>query len=726
MPLSLYLFRRVQSQNLGSRPNLGPTIGRGAFGVVHFARWDGQPCAVKIFFVSQSDAAQKNIKKEIMIMKELRHPHIILFRSEGKIRGRLAFIMEYAENGSLEKAIRAETRIEWSVKENITQGIVRGLAYIHSKGIIHRDIKSANVLLTKHMESKLCDFGLATVKDFSTTNAVGENLKGTIRWMAPELFDGKPNYNTETDVYVLGWIMWELATNTTPPFKEQVVDKVVIYLVREGERLPIPDDIPANYQKWIQQCWDQDPSKRPSATKMVVEESDPKEENEGNQSLVGLSSLSARTAVAVRSESGVKQKADPSLVMSDAEAAENTKFTDAMSTSQEVELQEIDDYHEMADSDDRDALYALGEMHLTSTGQVQDDFKAFAYFFRAAEKGHTEAQFRIAQMYQHGRSIPKDIDRARHWLEKAIEHGHVQAKETFNVIIAQKQPIPSYPEPHTSSLPETSQSFSRDHLPASHTSNPMSKSVQVAPTKLVFEKKIGSGSFANIYCGRWGTRQVAIKRLNDQQFNVYAGQIQRDFKILEALRHRNIIQVYGISNIKDRLAFIMELAEEGNLDHAINALKLDWPTKKRIAQEIVRGLAYLHEEWILHCDPKSMNVLLTRYMEIKPTGFSLAMYKRMKSEKYISYNAFVSTVGWMAPELFVARPRYSTKSDMYALGMVMWEMAADCATPFNEHKYHLTIIRHVKMGWVSVKISLMTLPQSIANGSKDAGTKIRR
>ncbi|KAG0223873.1 hypothetical protein BGW42_005497 [Actinomortierella wolfii] len=684
----------LQVQIAGSPPKLGRVIGRGGFGKVHMAHWDGQPCAVKIFFVSQSEASQKDIRKEIKIMKQLRHPNIILFRKEVRAGGRLAFIMEYAENGSLDMAIRSKTQLEWSIKENITQGIIRGLAYIHTEGIIHRDLKSANVLLVKHMEPKLCDFGLATVKSFSTTKVVDEGPKGSVRWMAPELFVANPIYNTKTDIYALGWIMWELATNTTPPFREQRSNAVVISLIKEGERLPIPSDTPADYQQWIQRCWDKEPSKRPSTAEMIIQDPEPEERTEGKESKIGLSSSSVPTVVAVEWKGRDKQKADSSPTESNTLPQDTSPLVvvdtaDNIEFFQDTELQEIDDYLEIDENDDKDELYALGEKHLTNTGQVQDDFKAFAYFFRAAEKGHAVAQFRIGQMYQSGRSISKDIDRAKHWFEKAMEHGYVQAKESLDVIIAQQQSVACLEGHQISSIPRTSQTTSTGHLPAQFTSRSMNLSAQVALTAPVVKRVIGYGAFGNVYLGRWGTRQVAIK-----QFYTYPeieNVARREFNILEALRHRNIIQVYGITYIKGQIALIMDFADGGSLSSAINDQRLDWPSKSRIAQEIVRGLAYIHEMGILHRDIKSANVLLTGQLEAKLADFNLSTHMIATGNKGLVEENALGTHRWMAPELLVANPRYSTKSDVYALGIVMWEMAADCTKPYRSMSYQVAV-----------------------------------
>ncbi|KAG0257413.1 hypothetical protein DFQ27_005157 [Actinomortierella ambigua] len=633
-------------------------------------------------------------------MSRLRHSHIVLFHRQAIIKERLAFIMEYAENGSLQRVIRSKIVLDWPLKEKIAQGIVRGLAYIHSEGVIHRDLKSGNVLLTKHMEPKLCDFGLATVKDFSITKAGNETLKGSIRWMAPELFVGLPYYDANTDIYALGWIMWELAAYRTPPFWEQPEDVVVIGLVKDGERLPIPDDIPVDYQQWIQRCWHQSPSERPMASEMVVKDPEPEETNEGE---VALDTFSASRAALGHSLGQAQQATPPSpskpsvpssftTLPASAQVAGTTVSSPLSAALKDIELDEIHDYYEKAEMDNEHALFAMAEMLMTSTGAVQDDLEALVCFFRAARKGHAEAQFRIAQTYQAGHSIPKDVDRARHWLEQAVDHGHAQAKESLRAMLGQEQPAVS----HTRTE-DTSHVIRAGRPPAPHTPDATDSAAQVDPAGLVVGKIIGSGSFGTVYQGRWQTRRVAIKVVHVKHDAVNSRVVRREIALLERLQHRHIIQFYGTASYNDNLVLIMDYAEGGSLQSAIVRHMLDWPTRVRIAQEIARGLAYLHHEYIIHRDLKSANVLLTRHMEVKLVDFGLADIKLLaNSTDSISYQ--IGSIRWMAPELLSARPRYSTKSDMYALGVVMWEMAANCTTPFPDQPDTYTIAALVRHG----------------------------
>ncbi|KAG0254926.1 hypothetical protein DFQ27_006576, partial [Actinomortierella ambigua] len=208
---------------------------------------------------------------------------------------------------------------------------------------------------------------------------------------------------------------------------------------------------------------------------------------------------------------------------------------------------------------------------------------------------------------------------------------------------------------------------------------------------------IGAGAYGKVYHAYWHGRKVAIKQFTMAQANAASEiAIQREVRLLESLRDKHIIQFYGTTEYEGQLVLVMEYAEGGSLDGAIQSCQLDWATKMRIAQEVVRGLAFIHHQDVLHRDLKSMNVLLTRHMEVKLCDFGVATVKIRSASK--STTSTKGTLRWMAPELLVAKPKYSTKSDMFALGMVMWELAANCTIPFKDQLSSVTVMGLVQNG----------------------------
>ncbi|KAF9162281.1 hypothetical protein DFQ26_003702 [Actinomortierella ambigua] len=315
---------------------LGAFIGAGAYGSVYHARWATRKVAIKKLDVGLHEVQHDDqIQLEIDMLKRLQDRHIIQFYGTTYHEDKLVLVMDYAEGGSLQAAIKKRV-LDWTVKIRIAREIVRGLAYIHSEGILHRDLKSGNVLLTRHMEVKLCDFGMATVKVTSSSkssshrnsshgsgnssssrsssngNTTGGPLRGTFRWMAPELFSAHPKYSSKSDIYALAMVLWEMAADSTVPFRDQPDNFMVMALVKGGEREVLPDHTPADYRLWVERCWAQDPAKRPYASEMVhIVEGDDGDGNEDEQAALQalgnhhLPGIEAATAAAVAAMSAV-------------------------------------------------------------------------------------------------------------------------------------------------------------------------------------------------------------------------------------------------------------------------------------------------------------------------------------------------------------------------------------------------------------------------------------
>ncbi|KAF9973991.1 hypothetical protein BGZ73_002713 [Actinomortierella ambigua] len=235
--------------------------------------WRGSRVAVKRFHASSRDFDQEEwgaIRKEIQILETLRFSRVVQFYCCVEYKGYQSLIMEYVDGGTLASAIlkrRLGSGEEgWSNRTRIALEMAEGLAHIHEHGVIHRDLKSANVLLAYGVGVKLCDFGLAVIKTKSAASTYeSDKFRGTLRWMAPELLRLRPRYSAASDMYAFGMVMWEMATNCTKPFKGQESNEVVANCVKAGEREDVPDNTPTDYARVIEQCWKQDPKERPTA-----------------------------------------------------------------------------------------------------------------------------------------------------------------------------------------------------------------------------------------------------------------------------------------------------------------------------------------------------------------------------------------------------------------------------------------------------------------------------
>lgn len=143
-------------------------------------------------------------------------------------------------------------------------GIARGMVHLHSHSILHRDLKSLNILVKSTNPrdkscAKIVDFG-ESKENFQYSTA-GE-LCGTIRWTAPEIFNNEP-FTPKSDVYSFGIILWELVSLEVP-YYDIKRDFEVEDFISSGNRLPVPDNCLAGYRTLIQSCWEHDPQARPT------------------------------------------------------------------------------------------------------------------------------------------------------------------------------------------------------------------------------------------------------------------------------------------------------------------------------------------------------------------------------------------------------------------------------------------------------------------------------
>ena len=190
---------------------IGPEIGRGSFGNVHKATFYGSIAAVKrIPFREKEDTEQ--VLREVRLMGK-----VGLHRNVAKIYGyylgqsELLVFLEWYEGRSLNDHLNtASTQQRWIWAAEI----LRGLHFIHRRGVLHRDLACRNVLISKDGEAHICDFGLGRFVPTGGKEHRTVEREGPIRWMAPEAFDGV--VSTKTDIHMYGVLLWELLTGLVP------------------------------------------------------------------------------------------------------------------------------------------------------------------------------------------------------------------------------------------------------------------------------------------------------------------------------------------------------------------------------------------------------------------------------------------------------------------------------------------------------------------------------
>ncbi len=250
---------------------IGKELGRGGFGIVYQAAMGHQDVAVKQLQQKLSSDAFDEFQKETTLMARLRNPKIVqLYGVCIEKDSPLCMVMEFMSNGSLYDFLHGKSPLLWPLCMQMALDMALGLHYLHASQILHRDIKSPNVLLDKNMNAKLTDFGLSKVKkETSSTSTMHHKVVGTALWMAPELMARAPAYSVQSDIFALAITFWEL-TSRKLPF-EDTDNAVVPTLVMNGEREAIPAHCTPGFKSIITRCWAQKANDRPGLDILISE-----------------------------------------------------------------------------------------------------------------------------------------------------------------------------------------------------------------------------------------------------------------------------------------------------------------------------------------------------------------------------------------------------------------------------------------------------------------------
>ncbi|KAL5761355.1 hypothetical protein ACOSP7_017619 [Xanthoceras sorbifolium] len=258
-----------KSKTLDNKYMLGDEIGKGAYGRVYKGLDLENGDFVAIKQVSLENIAQEDlniIMQEIDLLKNLNHKNIVKYLGSSKTKSHLHIILEYVENGSLANIIKPNKFgpfPESLVAVYIAQ-VLEGLVYLHEQGVIHRDIKGANILTTKEGLVKLADFGVATKLTEADVNT--HSVVGTPYWMAPEVIE-MSGVCAASDIWSVGCTVIELLTCVPPYYDLQPMP--ALFRIVQDEHPPIPDSLSPDITDFLRQCFKKDARQRPDAKTLL-------------------------------------------------------------------------------------------------------------------------------------------------------------------------------------------------------------------------------------------------------------------------------------------------------------------------------------------------------------------------------------------------------------------------------------------------------------------------
>jgi len=255
-------------------------LGEGGMGTVFLARDTklNRPAAIKVLSRDVADAdARRRFQREAQTASSLNHPHIVTVYDAGEFEGRQYLVTEFIDGGTLRDW--AGTGRSWREMVELLTGVADGLAAAHQAGILHRDVKPANILVTKSGYAKLADFGLAKLADDQAPQDVARTLQkgatrpglivGTIAYMSPEQAGGQ-RLDSRGDIFSFGVVLYEMAAGRRP-FRG-TSDLEVLQKIIHGAPEALGEEVPVPLRALLEKALAKEPGERyQSMREMVVD-----------------------------------------------------------------------------------------------------------------------------------------------------------------------------------------------------------------------------------------------------------------------------------------------------------------------------------------------------------------------------------------------------------------------------------------------------------------------
>jgi serine/threonine protein kinase len=248
-------------------------LGDGSFGTVYQGRCRSKDVAVKV--LHKQDLDMKTLtafRKEVEILSQIYHPNIVLFMGACTQPGSMCIVTELLPKGDVEAMLQDKNcQLSLVQRMKMAKDAALGMAWLHGSTpqFVHRDLKTANLLVDSNLNVKVCDFGLSQIKsqgDFLRDGS--EGAKGTPLWMAPEVMLGQA-FNEKADIYSFGIVLWEILTRSEPFQEFDNFEQFRAAVCYEHRRPPIPDDTNPKLRRLIERCWHSNPSIRPPFKEIV-------------------------------------------------------------------------------------------------------------------------------------------------------------------------------------------------------------------------------------------------------------------------------------------------------------------------------------------------------------------------------------------------------------------------------------------------------------------------
>ncbi|GLU06078.1 hypothetical protein SLE2022_231410 [Rubroshorea leprosula] len=560
-------------------------------------------------------------KTEIELLSRVHHKNIVSLLGFCFEQGEQMLIYEYVPNGSLYETLSGKSRIrlDWARRLKIAVGAARGLAYLHELAnppIIHRDIKSTNILLDQHLTAKVANFGLSKPISDNEKGHVTTQVEGTTGYMDPEYYMTQ-QLTEKSDVYSFGVLLLELVTGRRPIERGKYIVREVrmamdktndLYSLHQILDLAIADTSLKGLEKFVDlamSCVEESGANRPTMGEVV-------KEIENIMQIVGMTpnSESATSSSSYEKASNgntLHTYSDESFAHIATFPASKTAFTTQNLFSDKNSHKELP---EIAEEDKLQAeVIRLREL---------------------THKGHVESVVKVKGLNTDLTAFDAST------MENFLQEWDKEKPERYTA-----------------------------HQLDDFTSN--------------YSKRLGSGAYGDVYEGQFPNGvKIAVKLLKEKYEGAAKKQFMAEVGTIGRTNHINLVRLYGFCYDRNISALVYEFMENGSLDNYLFAKEemIEWEKLHVIAMGTAKGIAYLHEDCqqrIIHYDIKPANILLDANFLPKVADFGLAKLCN-KDSTHDSVTGFKGTLGYCAPEVFLRNHPITYKCDVYSFGMLLFEI----------------------------------------------------
>ncbi|KAK4417577.1 Receptor-like protein kinase FERONIA [Sesamum alatum] len=598
-------------------------IGKGGFGKVYKGLIDNGRETVAIKRLkSNSKQGKHKFLTEIETLSELQHINLVSLIGYCSERTEMILVYEYMACGTLAdhlyklaKDNHSCSSITWKQRLSICIGAARGLDYLHTgHRVIHRDIKTSNILLDENFEAKVSDFGLAKPEDRSKLQShVSTKIKGTFGYFDPYYFSTH-KLTRQSDTYAFGVVLLEVlcgrpAMDPTLGEDECCLTKWARNKINKGEIQQIiasslieeisPDSLKV-FLEVAERCLHDEPKERPTMAKVVL------------QLELALEKQQSRKFVAPETITSAANDARPS----------NEGTISSVSTEQ--------------------AKVASTDTHTVGPPPI------------GGINGETDNTDPPAGR-KDGRK-PKAYESLQRWARQVAFWNRVKPSKKEEFVCKS-----------VSEICEAEIKLPKFDL----------ERIAAATNQFSSSNKIGQGGFGSVYKAMLPTGQiVAVKMFSFSTQGL--NEFKHEIRLVSNLQHRNIVKLLGYCIHGEGGMLLYEFMENGRLDtfifDEVQCHQLQWSLRFKIILGFARGVLYLHEGKrlrIVHRDLKPNNILLDTEMNPRIPGFGIA--KTLGDDQSDAETRLAGTLGYI-PQEYAFEGRLSEKLDVYRFGVVVLEI----------------------------------------------------